>query len=171
MKIHQLHPIYDPQSTLCYDFESTFLLDNTQLPSLQRHVEKKVFKDFLAFENELFSINQSFDNLDDSYHYAYYDRYFYYPENYNYHYALHNTEGITIMTLKDHFGNLSIPNKYFLLETLGFKDGRIKHWKEQGWATGRVSRPGDFETPFLPDSEWLRVNPVIFDLGPGFFRE
>ena len=73
---------YDPKTTLCYEFKSTFLLDNTHPPSLPS---------FLVTGNITQKFQTFYTNFGDG----------------------NEQEDIA------HLANLSIPNKYFLLETVG----------------------------------------------------
>ena len=142
---------YDPKTSLCYEFESIFLLDNTQSPSLQSLPGKEtVAEEFLAFQTKFFSPNHFYDNYDDNFDDNYDDNsddtlssfesydylpqyygnyYFYYNENYNYNYLLPDTDDQVSESWENHLGNLSIPNKYYLLKSLGIKD-RLHNWNE-----------------------------------------
>ena len=82
---------YDAKTVLCYKFESTFLLDNTQQPSSRNIPATEIIEEqFQTFLN--------------------------YAENYSYDYDLDTTENN--VSWKYYLGNLSIPNKYFLMKTL-----------------------------------------------------
>ena len=119
---------YDPNTTICYRFESTFLLDNTQEPRFSsRFANESIVDEFRIFHHKFFSQNQS-ANLNYG-EYTYGEHYYYYDENHDYNYYLHTTEVENSFTWEDYLENLSIPNKYLLLKilrikgTLGFHAG------------------------------------------------
>ena len=99
---------YDPKSTLCYEFQSTFLLNNTQPPS-SKHLpaNETIIEEFENFHTKFFS-NEDPD-----------DYYFYFDETYNYNYYLYDSKVEDRLSWEAHLENLSIANKHFLLKTFG----------------------------------------------------
>ena len=112
---------YDPKNTVCYSFESTFLLDNTQLPSLTTvSANGKTVEDFQTFHANFFSLENSSSQNDSQ---IYFD--LYYDQDYNYTYHLDAIEVEKELTWNQYLETLSIPNKYLLLKTMGIQYRKI----------------------------------------------
>ena len=108
---------YDPKTTICYKFESTFLLDNSHEPILNRlAANENIIEDFQTFHTKFFSTN---DSDQDDYKPG---NFVFYNENYNLNYDWHTTEVEDMFSWTENLENLSIPNKYILLKSLGIKD-------------------------------------------------
>ena len=103
---------YDSKASLCFSYNSTFLLDNTQSPSLTSlRANRTVADDFRTFHQKFFTKS----NID-----GFNDKYYYYDDNYNYDY--HTTDVEDGTSWEEYLKTLSIQNKYLLLKALGIKD-------------------------------------------------
>ena len=116
-----LFAFYDPKTSLCHEFDSVFLLDNTRPPILNSLSSKEeIVEEFQTFRNELFSYNY-FDQKD------YLSDFSDHNENSNNNDYLHTSEVEDLLSLKDHLESMSFANKYFLMKTLG--DEVNKRWE------------------------------------------
>ena len=103
---------YDPNTTFCYKFESNFLLDNTQTPTItDRSNQKNITEKFKVLHSKFFAYNQS---KDEDYSYLF--------EILNHDASMGSSTVEKSFSWEHHLESLSLPNKYFLLKTLGIED-------------------------------------------------
>ena len=118
---------YDPKTTVCYSFESTFLLDNTRPPSFTSvSANGKTIEDFQSFHAKFFSDDPSGQNYSQNYFYHYYD------DDYNYTYHLDSIGVEKGLSWNQYLENLSISNKYLLLKSLGIKTRKTGYGTPSG---------------------------------------